>query len=521
MEAVHIKALNFCYNTASSPALTDITLSVGAGELVMLMGSSGSGKTTLLRLMKPETSPLGRLSGEMEISQPRVGYLPQHPEDGFVSDTVRSEILFAPENAGISPAEVRRLAAETISRFGIGRLLSRPLSSLSGGEKQLVSLCSVMVMQPEILLLDEPFSRLDPVTAESFASLILRVNREFGTTIIVAEHSSDYLFADCDRVLFLENGRLAADLAPRSAAGHPALHDYLPAAARCFSGHTPLTVREGREMLNALPHAKEVPLEKSPVFEDVLLTADDLRFSFSRSGEDILDGTSLTLHKGEMLSVTGANGCGKTTLLRVLAGLLRPYSGRVLYGGKPLKKSAVKAAMLPQEVTDLFLQPTVIEDYRYALKAMGKPESAAAVMLEKLGCSHLADMHPYDLSGGEAQLCGLGRVLLCDPQILLLDEPTKGLDPVSSAKTGRLLRTFCDEGMAVLTVTHDLDFAAEFSHTCALFCGGRIESLMPTPEFFAAAGFYSTAVRRIARDMVKNAFLPKHLQAALGGETDD
>ena len=520
MNAVQTQALSFCHNTAEVPALEGVSLTVGAGELVMLMGSSGSGKTTLLRLMKKGLEPLGSISGEISVSSEKVGYVPQSPEDSFVSDTVRGEIMFAAENAGLPAHEVRRLTAETVSCFGLGRLMGRKLSELSGGEKQLVSLCAVMVIQPDILLLDEPFSRLDPLAAASLASLVLRVNREFGTTVIIAEHNSEYLFADCDKVIFLEKGRLTCALPPHEAAKHPAMRELIPAAARAFAGHEPLplTVREGRAMLAGLSCAEEVPLPKSPEFTETVLTAEGLYLSFSRGGEDVLSGAGLVLHKGESLALMGANGSGKTTLLRVLAGLARPYAGKILIGGKPPKKAALVTAMLPQEAADLFLQPSVIEDYRTALKAMGKPESNAESMLEKLGCTHLGGMHPYDLSGGELQLCALGRVLLCEPDILLLDEPTKGLDPVSAKRVGQLIRRLCAGGMAVLTVTHDTELAAEFSDSCGIFCGGRVESLMPTPEFFSCAGLLNTAAGNIARGRIKNAYTPEHIRTALGGE---
>lgn len=526
MEAVRCEGLSFRYNTAEKAALTDVSFTVKQGELVMLMGGSGCGKTTLLRLLKPEISPLGEKMGGIFLfgddigdRQPGVGYVHQHPEEGFVSDTVRGEIMFAAENAGLAPEEVRRLTAETVSRFGLGRLLHRRLSELSGGEKQLVSLCAAMVTQPDLLLLDEPFSRLDPNAAESFGSLLLRLNRELGVTVVVAEHSSEILFAECDQILLMDKGSLAAAAPPRRAAHTRGFLDFMPAAAQVFADKdpTPLSVREGRETLSRLPHRSEVPLPESQAFEEELLSADGLRFSFTPDGEDILAGADISLHRGELLALVGANGSGKTTLLRCLAGLARPYSGSVRAGGKPLKRSAAVIGMLPQETADLFLQPTVIEDYRFALKAMGRPEREAEELLDRIGCGQLAQMHPYDLSGGELQRCGLGRVLLCDPDILLLDEPTKGLDPVSAHLMGELLRRLCAEGKGVLVVTHSLGFAARFAHTCGIFCGGRVESLTPAPEFFAKAGFYSTAAGRISRGMVKNAYTAGLLRSALGG----
>ena len=526
MDAVWCEGLTFRYNDAKAPAIEGIDLKIGRGELVLLMGRSGCGKTTLLKLLKPEIAPFGELSGNIsllgkkaESPQPMVGYAAQLPEESFVSDRVYGEIMFAPENAGLSAEKVRRAASETITRFGLGKLLDRKLDELSGGEKQLVSLCAALVMQPEILLLDEPFSRLDPVTAEDISSLILRLNREAGTTVIIAEHSTELLFAECDRVILMENGRITADTSPREMCGVSAAESFLPAAARVFAGHEkcPLTVREGRKLLGEIPHDREVPLPEVGNFGEEVLRAYGLRFALERRGDDILEGVDMVLHRGEHLALIGANGSGKTTLLRCLAGLCRAYSGTVRVFGKRLKKPLPLIAMLPQEARDIFIQPTVREDYIFALKAMEKPEERADEMLGMMGCEHLADVHPYDLSGGETQLCALGRVLLCEPDILLLDEPTKGLDAVSRRAFGDMIRRLCGEGKAVLTVTHDLESAAEFADSCAILCGGRVESLMPAGEFFAGAGYLSTAAGRIARGEVENAYTVERLRRALWG----
>ena len=526
MDAVYCKGLTFRYSSADAPVLQDIDIRIGRGELVMLMGHSGCGKTTLLKLLKPEISPRGDMTGEIRIfgekavsPQPKVGYAAQSPEDGFVSDRVRGEIMFAPENAGLDAAEVRRLTAETITRFGLGKLAERKLSELSGGEKQLVSFCAALVMQPEILLLDEPFSRLDPVTAEDMSALILRLNRETGMTVIIAEHSTELLFAECDRVIFLEDGRIMADGTPRETAAVKAAESFMPAAARAFAGYepVPLTVREGRRLLAEIPHKIEVPLGERKTFGEDALRAEGVRFAWGRKDDDILAGADILLHRGEHLALIGANGSGKTTLLRCLAGLCWAYSGKVEVFGKRQKKQGAVTAMLPQEAADLFVQPTVREDYIYALRAMGKPEDRADEMLERMGCGHLGDMHPYDLSGGEMQLCGLGRVLLCEPEILLLDEPTKGLDAEARRRIGDMVRKLCAEGRAVLTVTHDMEYAAETADSCGILCGGRVESLMPAAGFFAKAGYLSTAAGRIARGEVKNAYTVEMLRLAAGG----
>ncbi|MBP1536062.1 MAG: ATP-binding cassette domain-containing protein [Ruminococcus sp.] len=524
MAVLHCEGLNFYYNKADEPTLNDVSFSVDEGEFVMLMGASGCGKTTLLRLLKPEIAPLGKLRGKIAVfgrsqqkHEPTIGYVPQDPESGSVSDTVRGEVCFGAENLGLSPEQVSRRVAETVSFFGIGRLMMRKLSELSGGEKQLVSLCSVMAMRPEILLLDEPLSRLDPLAAANFSELLRRVNRELGTTVIIAEHCAEQLFVDCDGIIFMEKGRITAKMSPREAAKQRSFASFMPAAAQVFTQDesVPLTVREGRTALLAAPH-HDLERNASAPLGDEVLCCSGLRFAYDRSGAEQVSDADISLHRGELLALAGANGSGKTTLLRCLSGELRPFGGSIKLMGKSLKKRAAVLAVLPQDAQDVFLQPTVGEDYRYALKAMERSPDEAEKMLEKLGIAHLENMHPYDLSGGELQRCALGRVLLCEPRVLLLDEPTKGLDPESEAEIGRLLRQLCAEGVACLAVTHSLNFAANYADTCGIFCGGRAQSVSPAAEFFADAGFYTTESGRIARGISKNVYTVEQLRLAAG-----
>lgn len=505
---------------------------------MLVTGASGCGKTTLLRLMKPTLAPAGKKSGEVHIlgkiltaetDTPDIGYVPQHPESACVSDTVAGELAFAPENMGLTPDEVQLRVAETASWFGIGRLLGRELCTLSGGELKMVTLCAVMTMRPEILLLDEPVSRLDPVAAESFMSAVLRLNRELGITVIIAEHRTESFFASCDKILPMKNGVVLGAYSPAEAVRimgeDSTLSGFLPCAAR-ITGTSALTVKAGREYLQKTGISLDIPpVTEAGISADTALVCRDLCFAYDRTSPDILSGTDLTLKKGEALTILGANGSGKTTLLKCLSGLLRPYNGRVQVFGKTLKSYKNGSlyhnclALLPQDPADVFTEQTVGEDYSAAAKALGVDIGAADTIMEKLGISHLKDTHPYDLSGGEAQLCALGRVLLCRPRVLLLDEPTKGLDPNSCRRLIQILDSLKTEGTALLTVTHDLEFAAEISDRCGLFFGGKVGASAHPKEFFTNTQLYTVPTVRICRGIINGAYLPKQAEEVIKHKT--
>lgn len=509
-----------------------MSFEIKKGGLVLITGASGCGKTTLLKMLKPCISPVGSVSGEVSVLGEKacpendgasIGYVSQDPESACVSDTVLGELAFAPENMGLSPEEVQLRIAETASWFGIGKLLDRELSTLSGGELKMVSLCAVMTMRPEILLLDEPVSRLDPVAAENFMSAVIRLNRELGTTVIIAEHRCESFFSICDKILPMENGTVLGAFSPEEAAaalkGRPEASCFLPCAARIAKNSAkaillPLTVRSGREFLqNNYEKVSVVACENGGFTGEIALECRDLCFAYSRTSPDIISGAELTVRKGEAVTILGANGSGKTTLLGCLSGLHKPYNGRVKVFGKPISSykngSLYRGcmALLPQDPSDVFTSFSVGEDYRAAVKALGGEAREADEMLGKLGVSHLEKTHPYDLSGGEMQLCALGRVLLSRPRILLLDEPTKGLDAVSCERLIGILRELKKNGTALLAVTHDLEFAAALSDRCGLFFGGTNTEPVHPSVFFNGTQLYTTPTARICGGIFSGAYL--------------
>lgn len=524
MEILTLKDLSFLYPGEQTAAVSHVDLSIQSGEFVLLCGATGSGKSTLMRLLKRELAPKGQQSGEIwyrgqqrdaldaRTASCEIGYVMQHPDMQLVTDKVWHELAFGLENMGYSRDVICRRVAEMANYFGIEPWFDRTVDSLSGGQKQLINLASVMAMQPKLLLLDEPTAQLDPIAASNFVRTLQKLNRELSLTIVIAEHRMEELMQLCDRVLVMDGGKLIADTAPnRLSLSLPCdspLLEALPSATRVYralesdaaSGPAPLSEREGKNYIESnYEHgirALDQPFANAPARKEIL-TVQDAYFRYERNAPDVLRGLSLAVREGESFCILGGNGAGKTTLLSVLAGTLRCYSGRLTLFGKPYHKWRQQEAgpggiaTLPQDVQTVFMRDTVREEL------IGCEKAAA-----KLPCSleHLYDRHPYDLSGGEQQLVALARVLAAEPKILLLDEPTKGLDSFAKAGVLRVIRTLTQSGITVITVTHDIEFAARCADRCAMFFHGGITSVAPPTVFFAENTFYTTAAARMTRE---------------------
>lgn len=532
MEILNVKDLSFSYPETGKNALSNISFSVSAGKMIMLMGRSGCGKTTLLKLLKSELAPLGDRKGEINVpDSSKIGFVMQNPDLQTVCGDVYSELCFGLENMGLSPEEISRRVGETVCYFGIERLLRREIHTLSGGEKQLVCLCSVMAMRPEVLILDEPVSRLDPARAESFAAVLSRLNRELGTTVIIAEHFCEGLFHLCDKIALMEDGRLEYFGAPQRAVLSAEFEKFCPAAAQLalaadITEDIPLTVREGRDFLADKFSPARVDVKETSLSSEIVLECRDLYSRYERQSTDIISAADFTLHKGEICTVTGSNGAGKTTFLKCLGGILPAVSGRIRVFGKPLKSYKNGSlyreciGILPQNPWDLFVKSTVREDCEYAVRAMGYDTSDIDKTAEMLGVTHLMDTHPRDLSGGEAQLCGLCRVLLCRPKILLLDEPVKALDPYSTQRIGKVLLRLKETGISILMISHSLEFAAEYSDRCVMFFGGQITGGGSPQEFFSQNRFFTTAAARISAGHTENAVTVSQLCSTIKGDVN-
>lgn len=506
MEQIKIQGLSFAYPNGTA-ALSDVSFSVRPGEFVTLCGLSGCGKSTLLRLMKPGLFPRGKLSGSVIFigktltaepdrdSAEKIGFVMQSPEAQTVTDKVWHELAFSCESVGLPQAEIRRRVGEMAGYFGLSELFERETDTLSGGQKQLLCLASAAALHPEVLLLDEPTSQLDPIAAQGFIDAVRRLNRDFGVTVITAEHRLEELLPISDRVIVLDKGSVIADcppalLAEKLPAGHP-MERALTAAQRVFraaggSGESPVSVREGRnsplcrEYLSSLP--AENPERYAPSGEPVV-TVKGIYAGWGKTSPDVLRGVSMKLYSGEIYALIGGNGSGKSTLLKVLCGMLKPSAGKFR-----AKKGAV-ISYLPQEPCMLFTHDYVREE-------------APAEYLEKFGLSGQAGKNPLDLSGGERQKLALAKLLSRKPDVLLLDEPTKGMDAAAKHSFTEMLRPLAAAGLCVLLVTHDTELAAGCADMCGMLFNGEILNEAPPAEMFSGNYFYTTPMARLKREII-------------------
>lgn len=517
MELLAIKDLSFRYAGSDSAAISGVSFSVERGDFLAVCGATGSGKSTLLRLIKRELAPRGKAEGEILFcgkplcelddrkAAQKIGYVAQRPEEQIVTDRVWHELAFGLENLGLPTGVIRRRVAETACFFGIEEWFDKSTDELSGGQKQLLSLASVMVMQPELLLLDEPTARLDPIAAGDFINAVARLNRELSLTVIMISHCLEDVLPVANRVLALEGGRVAEYGETRKAVGKikniPSLAGALPAAARLYSRlgadcECPLTVREGRDLIehNFGSSVRALPPEEYVHSKNVALEFSGVYFRYSREQEDVLRGLELNVYENEIFCLLGGNGSGKSTALAAAAGLIKPYTGHIrVFGKKVTDREFARAGLLtllPQDVQTVFLKSTVRAELADANVTEG-------VLTQDL--NRLMDRHPYDLSGGQQQLLALAKALAARPRLLLLDEPTRGLDAGAKAEFVSVLRKLRDGGMTVVLVTHDTELAAEISDRCALFFRGEIVADDVPRRFFSGNSFYTTAANRICR----------------------
>lgn len=526
MEILSCENVAFKYNESTDYAISDCTFSVKKGEKIMLCGASGSGKSTLLRLLKRELSPRGELSGNITLmgkdrselsdreSAEKISFVMQSPDSQTVCDKVSAELAFGLESFGVKSGEIQSRVGEMAAFFGIEPLYDRDISTLSGGQKQLAALCSVMATDPDILLLDEPTAQLDPVAARELLDILDRLNKEMGVTIIIAEHDPEELFDSCDKILYLAKGKTEFFGTPALTAKYfveNALEGFLPETAKAFArlcDDLPLNVRQGRakfEKLGVTDIPKQAVTDTERA-EPYALQCKNLWQRYEKNSPDILKGCDLGIRKGECYGLLGSNGGGKSTLLRVICGLSKPYMGTASLFGK--KQKAYKngslfhemLAFLPQEPVTMFIKESVRED----LLQSGE-KSAVENVSQRMGIEHLLDRHPWDLSGGEIQKCAFGKILLADPKIIVLDECTKGMDSFAKKALGDVLASLKAEGRTILLVTHDLEFAAQYCDRCGLLFDGKIVAEDNAVEFFSHNRFYTTAAARLTRGFFSGA----------------
>ncbi|RHW42575.1 ATP-binding cassette domain-containing protein [Neobacillus notoginsengisoli] len=540
MAQIELKNVTFTYPDAPAPALSSVNLSIERGQFVVLLGSSGSGKSTLLRLLKEEIRPHGRLEGTIDISgttSSEMGFVFQDPENQIVADDPLHEMVFGLENRGLATSEMRSRVAEIVSFFGAEPILHKKMHELSGGKKQQMNLASVLLMQPDVLLLDEPASQLDPVSTRELLDMLKRLNEEFGMTIVLAEHRLEEIITLADQVVMMENGRIIYDDPPREVmkelwkTGSRAFVPDIPALflqknSSEATSRLPLSIKEGRGMLGAIlqkneqewpelyPDETRIRTNSAAIGRNTILTAKNASFRYDRKNGTVIEDLHFSLGSGELYALLGGNGSGKSTLLKLLCGVLKPEAGNIMLNEKPLKKwktteVAARIAYLPQNPKLFFLHDTVRGEMEAACRAWGTKMSEADRLAEEFGIDRLLDQHPYDLSGGELQKAAFVCLLLKKPDILLLDEPTKGLDPVSKENLAAILREWKGNGAAILISTHDIEFAAKYADRCGMLFQGNITSEGSPDSFFNGNFFYTPILQRLYRNLGKTAISNK------------
>ncbi len=548
MECFKIENLTFGYPDCKKAALEEISFTVKKGEFITLIGKSGCGKTTLLRLLKPSVSPFGEESGniffmgeniktlEKEKEAAKIGFVMQSPDNQIVTDKVWHELAFGLESLGMKREEIRLRVAEMASFFGIQNWFHKNVSELSGGQKQILNLASVMVMQPECLILDEPTSQLDPIAASEFLKTLEKINKELGTTVILSEHRLEEAIALSDRIIVLDNGKLMADGTADCICGvlkekKHGMYLSLPTPAKIATAlsekveNIPLNIRDGVSWLSEYsenhPYDDSVTgTDKKREITDVSIELKDVYFRYKRELPDVLSALSLKVYKGEIYSILGGNGTGKTTTMSVMGGILKPYSGKVLIDGKEIEKTENlygKIGFLTQNPELLFTEKTVMEDLLAAVKGEDA-ENIVIDMARLLKIDGLLRMHPYDLSGGEKQRAALCKILLKNPSILLLDEPTKGMDGEFKKIFSGILSKLKKMGKTIVIVSHDIEFCAENSDYCTMFFDGGIVSGDTPGKFFSGKNFYTTEANKMGRGILPKAYLTEEIVKAFGGE---
>lgn len=537
MELFTVEDVSFTYPDQDKAALNRINFTIEQGEYISICGPSGCGKSTLLRHLKPVLTPYGNREGNIffqgkDITKltlreqaKSIGYVLQNPDNQIVTDKVWHELAFGLESLGLESKAIRLRTAEMASFFGIEEWFYKKVTELSGGQKQLLNLASIMAMQPEVLILDEPTSQLDPIAASDFLKTVYRINRELGTTVILTEHRMEETFPSSDRILVMDEGRILLENTPTMVGKK--LKEYshrmflsMPTSMQIYGGvkndlECPLTIRDGRQWIDKLyekNYFKKDKLNKRIIEkrDEIAIELREIWFRYDKEGADIIKDLSLKVPKGSHYCIMGGNGAGKTTALSIISGINRPYRGKVLINGKDIKKqknllSENTVGVLPQNPQSLFVKKTVELDLLEILSEsmLTKVEKVEAVkaIAKKVDIEAVLQMHPYDLSGGEQQRAAIAKVLLLQPDILLLDEPTKGMDKYLKNKLAKIIQQLIAEGKTVITVSHDIEFCAEFADQCVLVFQGSVVTENNTREFFQGNSFYTTAANRMARHL--------------------
>lgn len=582
MNLVEIKDFGFSYPESSRKVLEHVNLNIKEGTLNVIMGRSGCGKSTLLRQLKSVLAPAGEKEGKIlyrnipledtdhRTQSQEIGFVMQNPDNQIVTDKVWHELAFGLESLGYDNATIRLRVAEMASYFGIQKWFYKNVSELSGGQKQLLNLASVMAMHPSLLILDEPTSQLDPIAASDFLETVKKINRDIGTTVLLTEHRLQDIIPYADRVFVMDEGTLFLEGKPREIGTklkeqHHGMFLSMPVPMQIYAGTDsaltcPLTVSEGRQWIREYIEEKGIKKEKIQQANQRLekqgeknenetagffghlkrqkentppaIQMKDVWFRYEKDSPDVIQDLSLEVKKGEFYALVGGNGTGKSTTLSLLGRVYQPYSGRIYLDGKDLRSFSDRKlycgylGVMPQNPQSIFLKKTVLEDlYSVIGGKKEKPSNEYPISMKKekaiegiVSLTHLEGLlerHPYDLSGGEQQRLALAKVLLLRPKILLMDEPTKGMDAEYKEELGSILKKLQSHGMTIFMISHDVEFVAEYADTTGLFFEGNIVTSKKTRDFFAGNNFYTTAANRMARGLFPEAVTGKDVVSCL------
>ncbi|HAU85487.1 MAG TPA: cobalt ABC transporter ATP-binding protein [Lachnospiraceae bacterium] len=520
MAFLEAKNLSFRYATKDSFSLENVSFNIQKGEFILLFGETGCGKSTLLKQWKPSISPTGEKKGELrfngkllkELGQReeawKIGYVSQNPDNQIVTDKVWHELAFTLENLGHPSDEIRKRVAEIAVYFGITGWFHKSVSQLSGGQKQILNLASVMIAKPELLLLDEPTSQLDPIATENFMNLLSRIHTELGTTILLAEHRLEEAYAKVDRCMVMEQGELicfdkVSQVAKYLFEEKKSAFALLPLQARLpilmKREYSIVTVGQAKRFIEENMEKASMNIENIACEKRVpVLSFQNVWFRYEKNGVDILRDFSLSIGKGDFLAIVGANGQGKSTFLQLAAGILKPYRGKVK------SKASKGISLLPQNPQDLFLKSSVKEELLTVSEEIDE-------IAERLELTELLDKHPYDLSGGQQQMVGLAKVLLTRPEVLLLDEPTKGVDQLKKKKLGSLLQKLNRKGITIVLISHDVDFCAAYANKAGMVFDGVMTAVGERHTFFLNQYFFTTTCLKICREVYEGMIIEEEV----------
>lgn len=578
MNIIEVKDFSFSYPDQRKEALVHASMEIQEGTLNVICGRSGCGKSTLLRQMKSVLAPHGVSAGSIlfkgkalnkvdhRMQSSEIGYVMQNPDNQIVTDKVWHELAFGLESLGYDTEDIRLRVAEMASYFGIHQWFYKSVEELSGGQKQLLNLASVMAMHPSLLILDEPTSQLDPIAASDFLATVRKINRDIGTTVIITEHRLQDIIPYADKVFVMDKGSVFLEGTPREVgqklkAEDRGIYLSMPEPVQIYGEidndlPCPLTVSEGRiwisnyleakkksgavqaenpEHGDSMPESKEDEKQKTLKSGKNSLCAIELKdvwFRYEKDSPDVVRDLSLEVRKGEFYALVGGNGTGKSTTLSLLSRVRQPYRGKIRLEGRDIRSFKDRElycgclGVMPQNPQSIFLKKTVLEDLYSVIGGKKEKQSAeyqihmkkekaieGIVSLTRL--EGLLDRHPYDLSGGEQQRLALAKVLLLRPRILLMDEPTKGMDAEYKEEIGKILCKLKQHGLTIFMISHDVEFVAEYADRVGLFFEGNVVTSQNTREFFSGNNFYTTAANRMARQLFPDAVTGKDVITCL------